>query len=806
MTLVYMLEGRVGELQGSEAMIAEKQKATEANVSGEITRRGFVRAGGALVVTLALPGEWLVGAAGKSAAAGDSEFDASEAVTSLDAARLASWLEIHSDGTILARTGRTETGTGMSGYYAQAIAEELRVRPESISLVLGDTDRTPDGGYSAGFLTGMENVRKVAAYTYQALLELAAKQLDAPLASLRVVDGVISGSGKSVSYGELVKGQQLELKIPVKGELPQPDATNWVGMTTLDGITVTGEPALKPVKEFQVIGTSHPMPGTPDKVTGKTKWSCDVSLPRMLHARMVRPATMGSKLIAAGTVDKKKFPTAEVVKKGNLVAVVSPNEWEAIRAAEAVAAGTKWTEWTGLPGSENVTKAIRAYKWEKPDQSSGKADETRQALAKAEKTVSGSYEQGYTRHAPIGPFVAVADVRSDGSTTVWTHSAQSQGLRARIAYMLGAPTEKVVVRWLEHSGQYGRTTLGGDGAEADAAILSQLTGKPVRVQWTLQEDLAWSSVSPAWVSDFKASVDANGHLSAVQSAFYSPHMTDPRPLGALLAGMPSATSKPGGFVATEWPYDKIQRLEEAYGMPNVAAESASGGLRGNIMRTPGQRQQCFALEGFMNEAAAAAGIDPVEYRIAHTSDARLIELLKAAAKAAGWEVRKSPPSGASKRGGNVLSGRGVCVIVRANAYWVGIAEVNVTRATGAVQVTKFTIGCDPGKIINPRQLERCMKSGVVMGLSEALKEEVTFDNSKVTSTNWSRYKILTMAEMPEIQVVTISRDDKGFGGGSEAANAVVPAAVAAALFDATGRWARRIPLTAAYVKELLRTA
>ena len=764
--------------------------AKETQMQLRITRRGFVKAGGALVVSLALPAEILL--------------KAGEGATSLDATRVASWLEIHSDGTILARSGRTETGTGMSAYYAQAIAEELRVKPEAITLVLGDTDRTPDGGYSAGFLTGMKNVRNVAAYTYQALLELAAKQLGSPVSSLAVVDGVISGNGKSVSYGELVKGQELELKIPVKGELPQADATKWVGMTTLDGIEVTGEPKLKPVKEFQVIGTSYAMPGTPDKVTGKTKWSCDVALPGMLHARMVRPATMGSTLISVSAVDKKKFPTAEVVKKGNLVAVVSPNEWESVRAAEAVAAGTKWTEWAGLPGTENVTKTIRGYAWGKADQANGKADETKAALAKAEKTISANYEQGYTRHAPIGPFVAVADVRADGSTMVWTHSAQSQGLRARIAYMLGVPTDKVVVRWLEHSGQYGRTTFGGDGADADAVILSQLTGKPVRVQWTLQEDLAWSSVSPAWVSDFKGSVDANGHLSAVHSAFYSPHMTDPRPLGALLAGMPAATSKPAGFADTEWPYDKVTRLEEAYGMPNIGAEAMSGGLRGNIMRTPGQRQQCFALEVYFNEAAAAAGADPIEYRIAHTSDQRLIDILKATAKAAGWEARKSPRSGARKSGSGTVTGRGVCVIVRSNAYWAGIAEVSLTPATGALQVTKFTIGCEPGKIINPRQLERCIKSGVVMGLSEALKEEVTFDKSKVTSTNWSRYKILTMAEMPEIQVVTISRDDKGFGGGSEAANAVVPAAVVAALFDATGVWARRIPLTAGYVKELLK--
>src|SRR5439155_8221720 len=179
--------------------------------------------------------------------------------------------------------------------------------------------------------------------------------------------------------------------------------------------------------------------------------------------------------------------------------------------------------------------------------------------------------------------------------------------------------------------------------------------------WTLQEDLAWSSVSPAWVADFKASVDESGHLAAVHSAFYSPHMFDPRPVGALLAGMPSATSRPGGFVATEWPYDKVQRLEEAFGMPNVGAEAVSGGLRGNIMRTPGQRQQCFALEGFVNEAAAAAGMDPIEYRLAHTTDQRVINLLRAAAEAANWETRPSPHGRALRSGTAPITGRGVCI-------------------------------------------------------------------------------------------------------------------------------------------------
>ncbi|HJT68723.1 MAG TPA: molybdopterin cofactor-binding domain-containing protein [Terriglobales bacterium] len=765
----------------------------EAPVLGTISRRGFVKTGGVLFVSLAFPLPFAARAA------------AAKSPSSVDATLPESWLEIRSDNTIIARTGRTETGVGITGYYPQVIAEELSVRPETITLIMGDTDRTPDGGYSAGFLDGMKNVRKVAAYTHQALLQLASTQLGVPVSSLSVTDGVVSGGGKKITYGELVEGQHLELKIPIKGTLPKPDPTGEVGMTSMDGLTVTGDPPMRAPKDFKVIGTSFPAGHIPDKVTGKTKWSCDVTLPGMLHARMVRPATMGSTLVSVGTLDKKQFPTAEVVRKGNLLAVVSPNEWEAVQAAQSVADSTKWSDWSGLPGSENVTKAIRAHKFVKPSESKGKAAETKAALQSATKKLSATYEQGYTRHAPIGPFVAVADVNNDGNVTIWTHSSQSQGLRARIAYVLSIPTEKVVVRWLDHSGQYGRTTFGGDGAEADAAILSKLTGKPVRVQWTLPEDLAWSSVSPAWVSDMSAAIDSNGKIVALHTAQYAPHMEDPRPLGALLAGMPSAASKPGGWVATEWPYTRIEkRLEDVYGMPNIAGASPYGGFRGNIMRTPGQRQQNFALEGFINEAAAAAGADPIEYRLAHTTDERLINLLHATAEAAKWEKRPSPHSAAKRSGTEPVTGRGACIMIRSNAYWVGIAEISVVPNTGALKVTKFTLGCEPGKVINPRQLDRCMKSGVVMGLSETLKEEVTFDKSKVTSTNWNSYKILTMAETPEIKVVQLSRDDKGFGGGSEAANAMVAPAVAAALFDATGVHARKLPLTPAYVSTLLR--
>ena len=461
------------------------------------------KAGGALLVSFSLP-------RGLSAA-NPSPLDR----TLVEAGKLASWLEIRSDNTILARTGRAEIGTGMSAFYPQMIAEELRVQPECITLIMGDTDKTPDGGYSAGFLSGAANVRKVAAYTYQALLNLAATQLGVPASALtRVTDEIVSGGGKNVSAtgswlrGPTTRSQRFRSPGSPVGRFAPPSNSDsvagldWAGM---DGLVVAGDPPMKPVSEYKVIGTSYPMPGIRDKVTGQTQWSCDVTLPGMLHARMVRPPTMGSTLISVGEVDKKRFPAAEVVRKGNLVAVISPHEWEAVSALRSVATGTKWSSWSGLPGSENLTQAMRAYAWGAPDESKGDAARRYRAALGTwrSKTISVTYEQPYIKHAPIGPFLAVADVRKDGTATIWAQAGHLQASRARLANILGIPAEKVVVHWLPHAGQFGRKTFGGDGAEADAVILSQLTGKPVRVQWTLQEDLAWSGASPAWFSDIE---------------------------------------------------------------------------------------------------------------------------------------------------------------------------------------------------------------------------------------------------------------------------------------------------------------
>lgn len=766
-----------------------------------LTRRGFVKAGGALLVTAgALPEALAPGGATVSAAA-------------LDATRLASWIEIKDDGTVVVRTGKAEMGVHMAAYYRQIVAEELDLNPDAISLVMGDTDRTPDGGWSASFIDGAQNLRKVAAYTRGALLGLAAKQLGSPVEALQVSTGVVSAAGvtRTVAYADIVRGQQLELTIPVSGGPLGKMNPAGTAVANGPGLTVTGTPQVKPVSQYRVVGTSYSSPSVADKVTAKTEWVGDVRLPGMLHARMVRPATMGSTLVSVGALDRQRFPTAELVRKGNLVAVVSPSEWEAVSAARAVAASTKWTEWAGLPGSGEVAGFIKMNCAAGP----GRGDEAKTAAAftKAAKVVSVSYQQPFVKHAPIGPYIAVADVKADGTTTVWTHSAQSQGLRAHLSLMLGVDSEKVTVRWLEGSGQYGRTSQGGDGAEADAVILSQLLRAPVRVQWTLQEDFAWSSASPAWTADLRAALDANGKLLALQSDFYSVP-SDIRMVGAVLAGLPDVPIGNGGagpatfgVGAVGTPYDVPAMFHRGYGMKSIGADAPSGvGLRGNIMRTPMQRQHVFALESLLNETAAAAGKDAIQFRLEHTSDRRLADLLKKTADAVGWQSRPSPNPGARRTGDTPVRGRGVAAMYRFGAYWVGVAEVEVTPSTGVVKIVRYTAGVDVGKVLNPRHLKLIVQGGAVMGISEVMNEELTFNAGAITSTDWSRYKIMTMGDTPDIQIVTLERDDVGFGGGGEAANGLPQPAIVAAIFDATGVMPRRTPLAPPYVKGLLANA
>ena len=364
----------------------------------------------------------------------------------------------------------------------------------------------------------MPNIRKAAAYVHQALLELASQQLGVPKDQLSVKDGIVSGGGKSVSYGDLVKNQQLSLTIPVKGDLQ-----------TGVGLTVEGNPPLKPVSQYAVVGKSFSNPAVVPKVTAKETWVTDVRLPGMLHGRVVHPKTLGSKLVSAGPLDKARFPNAQVIVKGNLVGVVAPTEWEAIRAAQHVDAGTKWSDWKGLPGSDRLFEFLKEdadWKSVPPAKSEKSKGNVAAALAGSPKKLTATYERPFLKHAPIGPTMAIADVRPDGTVYVYSHTQNAQALRRDIAHMLGTPVDKVVVRTFAGAGHYGRSNGGNAGAEDEAVILSQAVGKPVRVQWMRPDDFQWSTQSSAALADVKIGLDAKGNLAAYRN----------RPLHARHAG------------------------------------------------------------------------------------------------------------------------------------------------------------------------------------------------------------------------------------------------------------------------------
>ena len=768
-----------------------------------LTRRQFVKTGGALIVGVSVAGTSLWEKTVKAAGGRNT----------LDATLVSSWFEIHPDNTILMRTGKPDFGQSTAHTaYKQIVAEEMNVPFEAITtVVMGDTDRTPDGGVCAGLLEyGGANIRKAAAYTHQALLGLAAIKLGVDKSQLSVNNGVVSGAGKSISYGQLVQGQHLKLSIPVSGDL-----------TGLLGLTVVGDPPMKPPSEYTVVGKSYPNTVTPAKVTGKEVWVTDVRLPGMLHARVVHPKTLGSTLVSAGEVDKTRFPSARVVVKGNLVGVVAPTEWEAIGASQQVAAGTKWTDWKGLPGNGGLFKWLREsadWKTTPVFTSPTSHGAVAPALASASKKLSATYELPFMKHAPIGPTMTVADVRPDGTVHIHTHTQNPQVLRREIATMLGTSIDNVVVRSYAGSGHYGRSNGGNAGGEDEAAILSKALGRPVRVQWTRADDLQWSTQSPAGFSDIQLGLDASGNVTGYQADHYMPAMQDDRPVGAVIAGlptMPPPDERPDPLgvgstvnaIADPWIYERIPNVAESgHGTFQIGQKASplAIGLRDHSMRTPGQLQQNHPRELAFSEAAALAVIDPLQFRINHTEDRRLIGVLTAVRDASGWQSRPSPSPNASATGSTSITGQGVSAMLRSGTYWACVCQVSLTPSTGKLVVEKYTIAVDPGIVINPAQLKRQVEGGAVMGLSHALHEEMTFDESGVTSRDWRTYPIATMGDLPEIKVVIISRPEVGaYGGGSEAANALALPAIAAAFFDATGKAARRLPLKPAYVRSLL---
>jgi CO/xanthine dehydrogenase Mo-binding subunit len=758
-----------------------------------LSRRGFLAVGGALIV-----------------AAGVRPAAAQTAPAALKTKAPESWIEIHADNTVLIRTGKSDFGqSSIYTAYRQIVAEELSMPLSAMTTVIsGDTDRTPDGGGTFGLLRyAATNLRKVAAYTREAALTLAAEQLAVDRAQLSIADGVISGGGKSISYGDLVKGQDLKLTIPLTGDLMHPG-----------GLFVSGEPPLKPRSQYTIVGQPVMNPSIRPKLMGEMLYAGDIKLPGMVHARSVLPPTLGSTLVAAGKLDTAQFPGAKLAVIGNLVAVVSETEWEAVQAAQQVAADTKWTEWKGLPGHDQLFDHLRTkVDWKAFPVRQGRANKGDAAKPAGPKSLQASYGVPYHKHAPIGPMVTLADYRPDGSVTLHTASQNAQHLRRMIARMLGSSEDKVVVRTYPGPGHFGRSNGGSAGTEDEAVLLSRELGKPVRVQWMRGDDMQWSTQSSAMVSDIAITLDDSGKIAAYKAEHRGPPMQDDRLVGALLAGLPTIVSPSpdttygfqGGLINVfdAWVYGAVANVQEqGFGTYQLGEKESptAVGLRDHSMRTPIQFQQNFPREVAISEAAALAGADPLQFRLDHVDSPRFKAILTRLRDESGWTTRPSPAPKASAKGKKVVRGQGVSIMLRDHGYWACAAHVAVTPATGEVKVERITLVADPGIVVNPLQLKRQVQAGCLMGVSQALHEEVTFDQGAVTALDWSGYPILTIAEMPELKVVIAGDATAGvYGQGSESANALAAPAIAAAVADATGKPVRRIPLKPDYVKAML---
>ncbi len=727
----------------------------------QMTRRKLLAGGGALVVSLSLAGA-LPRARARAAGAPAKTVAADE----VDA-----FLAVGRDGAVTVYTGKVDLGTGTATALPQIVAEELDVPLERIRLVQGDTALTPDQGPTWGSLTiqaaGVQ-LRQASATARRALVDMAARRLGVPAGDLEVRDGVVRARGdasRGVSYGELIGEAEFHLKVDKAAPLKDP-------------------------ARYSVVGRSVPRVDIPAKATGEFTFMQDVRVPGMLHGRVVRPPAIGARLLGVDEGSVRDIRgLVRVVRIGDFLGVVATTEWAAVKAARQLRA--TWTRWEGLPAMDRLYEHVRSTPVVK-DEVTQDVGDAGAALAGAARRLSGTYAFGIHLHGSIGPSCAIADFR-DGRLTAWSSTQAPHWMRAQLAVMLGLGPDDIRVIYVEGAGCYGRN--GQEDALADAAVLSRAVGRPVRVQWMREDEHGWEPKGPPTLVDISGGLDAAGNVVAWRSEFFIPRIssiTDGVPLlAATLAGLPHnpQAMNPGNI---------FQDSAVGYAFPNARAvvhRLATTPFRPSWIRSPGRMQNTYANEVFMDELAAAAGADPVEFRLRHLRDPRGAAVLRAVAARAGWIPRPSPrPGAAASPSGR---GRGVSYVKYENVrtYVAAVAEVEADRRSGRIQVARVVVAHDCGQIINPDGVRAQIEGCVVQTVSRTLKEELRWDRSRVTSLDWATYPILTFPEVPRVEIELLDRPAEPPWGVGEPAAAVVPAAISNAVFDAIGVRLRTVPFT-----------
>ncbi len=702
----------------------------------------------------------------------------SEASAGEQAAQLGDWLKIQADGTILANSGKVELGTGTRTALAQIVAEELDVPLERVQMVMGDTARTPDEGFTAGSMTVQASgtaLRQAAAEARRLLLEMASDRLDANPDELGVRDGivyVIHDPDRAIPYSELMGGRPFNQ--PVTGGAPQ-----------------------KRPEAYQVVGKSAARVDLPHKVSGQGSFIQDLRLPGMLHARLVRPQAPGAQLRSLDESSIKDIPgLVSLVHKGNFIAVIAEREEQAVQAARQLK--VIWDEVPSMPSMADLYSYLRS----RPTRDVVLTDEGNFETAYTQSTrqLQATYYQPYHAHASIGPSCAVADVKED-EATIWSSTAGPYPLRGAIAQLLNMPEEKVRLIHVEGAGSYGQN--GSDDASADAALLSQMVKRPVRVQWSREDEFVWEPKAPAAVMEMKGGLDDKGNITAWEYHIWSPsHVARARYAGQLLTAQ-LMSGQPD--IPPRWSFGAERNARTNYTFPNQRVTVhwlPDSPLRASAFRSLGGAENTFANESFIDELASAAQVDPIEFRLRYLLDERLRQALQTAADRAQWETRPSP----KPKTNGIAEGRGVAFARYENdqAIVACIADLQVDIHSGAVRIKRITVAHDCGLIINPDGVRNQIEGNVIQSLSRALKEEVKFTETRITSVDWDSYPILKFSETPEVDIILIDRPDQPAVGAGEPSTVTTAAAVANAIFDATGARLRQIPFTPERVLASLR--
>ena len=761
-----------------------------------MNRRRFLMQSGALVVSF--------GAARLAEDIGLEVPASAQGLNGPGSRQLDGWIAVRADGSINAFTGKCELGHGLYTAQTQLIAEELCVPLNRVTLVQCDTAVTPDQGTTSGAQShpanfNNANLALACATARQALVAMAAARLNLPVAQLVVRNGVVSAaddSTKRATYAELIGGRTFNLAL-------NPNAQR------------------RAASDWTVLGTPVPRVEIPSMVAGRFEFVHNVRVPGMLHGCVVRPRFATASLVAVDRRSVDGMPgLVDVVVRKQFVGVVAEKPWQAIQAAARLK--VEWASGAALPPQGEFHAQLQRQTSTRDTRmvDSGDVDAT---LAKAGTVIRATYLYPYQMHGSVGTACAVADVRGDNAT-IWAASQAVWALRNSTALVLGIRAENIRVVFKQGPGCYGIN--GADTVAYDAALLSQAVGKPVRVQLSRRDEMAWENYGVAYVSDERAAIDRDGTIAGWDYEAWTPTRggrpgagTPGNQVTGALAGFEPAAFQPRSPAPAPTAFANNNNSVPSYVTGAVNGRAGGTGriasqrvvihnVRSTFftgpLRSPDRLQNTFAHESFIDEIAASLRVDPVEYRLKHLSDPRLIAVLNAAAKAARWQSRPSPRPATPRTG--VASGRGVsCVLYEGdNGYCALVADVEVNRDSGRVIVRRIVIANDSGPISNPDGLRNQLEGGAIQGISRTLLEEVTWDDRQITSIDWRTYTPLYLSdEMPAIETVLINRPDMPAAGAGETAVTVVAGAIGNAVFDATGVRLRQIPFTPERVRRAM---